>query len=180
MSTVTPGKRVQDVVETKPQLFIDGARVDAKSNKTFETLNPATGETLATVAVEATRKRTFRIGAALRTAATIAVVLLVPAACGSPGPSGASGGAAISARRLGVRVGSFQHAADAPADARARARAAQPGGHDPCLTRSPATTPAARYWRTRNSSVVGTTASGPTPSLVNFAGRGSRADTPCR
>jgi phenylacetaldehyde dehydrogenase len=50
MSTVTPGKRVQDFIDTKRQLFIDGAWVDARSGKTFETLNPATGETLATVA----------------------------------------------------------------------------------------------------------------------------------
>jgi hypothetical protein len=41
MSTVTPGKRVQDFVDTTRQLFIDGSWVDAKSHKTFETLNQA-------------------------------------------------------------------------------------------------------------------------------------------
>ena len=46
----TLDKRVQDFVHTRRQLFIDGQLVDAKSGRTFETLNPATGETLATVA----------------------------------------------------------------------------------------------------------------------------------
>jgi phenylacetaldehyde dehydrogenase len=50
MSTTTVGKRVHDFINTPRQLFIDGALVDARSGKTFETLNPATGETLATVA----------------------------------------------------------------------------------------------------------------------------------
>jgi phenylacetaldehyde dehydrogenase len=31
-------------------MFVDGRLVDARSNRTFETINPATGETLATVA----------------------------------------------------------------------------------------------------------------------------------
>ena len=50
MSTVTLNKRVQDFVITRRQLFINGQLVDAKSGKTFDTVNPATGETLATIA----------------------------------------------------------------------------------------------------------------------------------
>jgi phenylacetaldehyde dehydrogenase len=50
VSTVTLNKRVQDFVVTRRQLFIDGQLVDAKSGKTFDTVNPATGETLATIA----------------------------------------------------------------------------------------------------------------------------------
>ena len=50
VSTPTLDKRVHDFVGTRRQLFIDGQLVDAKSGKTFETVNPATGETLATVA----------------------------------------------------------------------------------------------------------------------------------
>jgi phenylacetaldehyde dehydrogenase len=48
--TVTLDKRVDDFITTKRQLFIDGRWVDAASGKTFETPNPASGETLATVA----------------------------------------------------------------------------------------------------------------------------------
>jgi phenylacetaldehyde dehydrogenase len=48
--TVTLDKRVDDFITTKRQLFINGRWVDAASGKTFETPNPATGETLATVA----------------------------------------------------------------------------------------------------------------------------------
>jgi acyl-CoA reductase-like NAD-dependent aldehyde dehydrogenase len=47
---VTLHKRVHDFIATSRQLFIDGQLVDAKSGKTFETVNPATGERLATVA----------------------------------------------------------------------------------------------------------------------------------
>jgi phenylacetaldehyde dehydrogenase len=43
-------KRVHDFVGIRRQMFIDGRLVDAKSGKTFETLNPATGELLADVA----------------------------------------------------------------------------------------------------------------------------------
>jgi phenylacetaldehyde dehydrogenase len=50
MSTTTVGKLVNDFVTTPRQLFIDGKLVDAKAGRTFKTLNPATGETLATVA----------------------------------------------------------------------------------------------------------------------------------
>jgi phenylacetaldehyde dehydrogenase len=48
--TVTLDKRVDDFIATKRQLFIDGRWVDSASGRTFETPNPATGETLATVA----------------------------------------------------------------------------------------------------------------------------------
>ena len=41
---------MNDFVTTPRQLFIDGKLVDAKAGRTFKTLNPATGETLATVA----------------------------------------------------------------------------------------------------------------------------------
>jgi phenylacetaldehyde dehydrogenase len=50
MSTTTVGKLVHDFVTTPRQLFIDGKLVDAKAGRTFKTLNPASGETLATVA----------------------------------------------------------------------------------------------------------------------------------
>ena len=50
MSIASVDKRVHDFVSTRRQLFIDGALVDARSGKTFETLNPATGELLAIVA----------------------------------------------------------------------------------------------------------------------------------
>ena len=43
-------KQVSDFVATSRQLFIDGKWVDSASGRTFETPNPATGETLATVA----------------------------------------------------------------------------------------------------------------------------------
>jgi phenylacetaldehyde dehydrogenase len=48
--SVALDKRVDDFIATRRQLFIDGDWVDAASGKTFETPNPATGETLATVA----------------------------------------------------------------------------------------------------------------------------------
>jgi phenylacetaldehyde dehydrogenase len=48
--TVTIDRSVQDFTTTPRKLFIDGAWVDAASGKTFETPNPATGETLARVA----------------------------------------------------------------------------------------------------------------------------------
>jgi phenylacetaldehyde dehydrogenase len=50
LSTSTLDKRVHDFIASRQRLFIDGQLVDAKSGKTFETINPATGETLATVA----------------------------------------------------------------------------------------------------------------------------------
>jgi len=43
-------KQVDHFLATPRQLFIDGKLVDAKSGKTFGALNPATGETLTTVA----------------------------------------------------------------------------------------------------------------------------------
>src|SRR5271170_3744838 len=48
--TVTVDRSVEDFITTPRQLFIDGEWVDAASGRTFETPNPATGETLATVA----------------------------------------------------------------------------------------------------------------------------------
>jgi phenylacetaldehyde dehydrogenase len=48
--TVTLDHRVEDFIATPRQLFIDGQWTDAASGKTFETPNPATGETLARVA----------------------------------------------------------------------------------------------------------------------------------
>jgi phenylacetaldehyde dehydrogenase len=48
--TFTLDKRVDDFVGTTRKLFIDGEWVDAASGETFETPNPASGETLATVA----------------------------------------------------------------------------------------------------------------------------------
>jgi phenylacetaldehyde dehydrogenase len=48
--TITLDKRVDDFITTKRQLFIDGRWVDAAAGRTFDTPNPASGETLATVA----------------------------------------------------------------------------------------------------------------------------------
>jgi len=48
--SITLDKRVDDFIATKRQLFIGGRWVDSASGRTFETPNPATGETLATVA----------------------------------------------------------------------------------------------------------------------------------
>src|SRR5271168_3065625 len=48
--TVTVDRSVEDFVATPRQLFIDGQWTDAASGQTFETPNPATGETLANVA----------------------------------------------------------------------------------------------------------------------------------
>src|SRR6202048_4895856 len=48
--TVTLDRDVQSFISTPQQLFINGQWVDAASGKTFETPNPATGETLARIA----------------------------------------------------------------------------------------------------------------------------------
>ena len=48
--TVTIDANVKDFTTTTRKLFIDGGWVDAASGKTFDTPNPATGETLARVA----------------------------------------------------------------------------------------------------------------------------------
>ena len=48
--TVTLDSRVEAFVASPRQLFINGQWADAASGKTFETPNPATGETLARVA----------------------------------------------------------------------------------------------------------------------------------
>ncbi|MGP7998779.1 MAG: aldehyde dehydrogenase family protein, partial [Streptosporangiaceae bacterium] len=48
--TITLDRNVEAFVAAPRQLFIDGQWVDAASGRTFETPNPATGETLARVA----------------------------------------------------------------------------------------------------------------------------------
>jgi phenylacetaldehyde dehydrogenase len=48
--TVTLDRNVEEFIAVPRQLFINGQWVDAASGKTFETPNPATGETLARVA----------------------------------------------------------------------------------------------------------------------------------
>src|SRR5277367_1421091 len=48
--TVTVDRTVEDFIAVPRQLFINGQWVDAASGQTFETPNPATGETLASVA----------------------------------------------------------------------------------------------------------------------------------
>jgi phenylacetaldehyde dehydrogenase len=50
MATATTDKPAEGFTDTRRKLFIGGSWVDAASGKTFETLNPATGEVLATVA----------------------------------------------------------------------------------------------------------------------------------
>ena len=49
MTTPTLDRHIHDFIGTRRQLFIDGQLVDAKSGKTFATINPATGEKLADV-----------------------------------------------------------------------------------------------------------------------------------
>ena len=48
--TVTVDRTVEEFTATPRKLFINGQWVDAASGKSFETPNPATGETLASVA----------------------------------------------------------------------------------------------------------------------------------
>ena len=48
--TVTVYRTVEEFTAAPRKLFINGQWVDAASGKTFETPNPATGETLASVA----------------------------------------------------------------------------------------------------------------------------------
>ncbi|MFY9998487.1 MAG: aldehyde dehydrogenase family protein, partial [Trebonia sp.] len=48
--TVTLDRNVENFIGARRQLFINGQWVDAASGKTFETPNPATGETLAHIA----------------------------------------------------------------------------------------------------------------------------------
>src|SRR5499425_2374053 len=48
--TVTLDRNVEEFIAAPRKLFIDGRWADAASGKTFETPNPATGETLARVA----------------------------------------------------------------------------------------------------------------------------------
>ena len=48
--TVTVDRSVEEFTATARKLFINGQWVDAASGQTFDTPNPATGETLAAVA----------------------------------------------------------------------------------------------------------------------------------
>jgi phenylacetaldehyde dehydrogenase len=48
--TVTVDRSVEEFTAAPRKLFIDGQWADAASGKTFETPDPATGETLANVA----------------------------------------------------------------------------------------------------------------------------------
>ena len=48
--TVTLDRNVENFIGARRQLFINGQWADAASGKTFETPNPATGETLAHIA----------------------------------------------------------------------------------------------------------------------------------
>ncbi len=48
--TVTLDRTVEEFIAAPRQLFINGQWAEAASGKTFETPNPATGETLARVA----------------------------------------------------------------------------------------------------------------------------------
>ncbi|WP_062347030.1 aldehyde dehydrogenase family protein [Herbidospora yilanensis] len=65
--TVTLEKSVQDFISTPRQLFIGGQWVDAASGRTFATPDPATGDTLATIA-EADREDVDRAVRAARAA----------------------------------------------------------------------------------------------------------------
>lgn len=47
--TVQLDERVQHFLQGKKKMFISGQFVESASGKTFDTPNPATGETLATV-----------------------------------------------------------------------------------------------------------------------------------
>lgn len=60
--TVTVDRNVEEFIGTPRQLFINGQWVDAASSKTFETPNPATGETLARVPRVTRRTSTGRYG----------------------------------------------------------------------------------------------------------------------
>ena len=48
--TVTLERSVEEFIGSPRQLFINGQWVDAASGRTFDTPNPATGETLARIA----------------------------------------------------------------------------------------------------------------------------------
>src|SRR5271170_4277728 len=64
--TVTVDRSVEDFITTPRQLFIDGQWTDAASGQTFETPNPATGETLAQVAEGDAEDINRAVGAARR------------------------------------------------------------------------------------------------------------------
>ena len=61
-----PARRVKDFVRKPGRLLIDGEWVDAASGKTFETLNPATEESLGRVAHGAAEDIELAVGAARR------------------------------------------------------------------------------------------------------------------
>jgi phenylacetaldehyde dehydrogenase len=64
--TVTVDRIVEDFVANPRQLFINGEWVDAASGQSFETPNPATGETLANVAEGDAEDINRAVGAARR------------------------------------------------------------------------------------------------------------------
>jgi phenylacetaldehyde dehydrogenase len=64
--TVTLDNRVEEFIAAPRQLFINGQWVDAASGKTFETPNPATGETLARIAEGDAEDINRAVGAARR------------------------------------------------------------------------------------------------------------------
>lgn len=66
MTDISTNKRVNEFLATKRQLFINNQFVDALAGGTFATLNPATGEVLATVA----DARAEDVDAAVRAART--------------------------------------------------------------------------------------------------------------
>ena len=61
-----PARRVKDFIRKPGHLLIDGEWVDAASGKTFETLNPATEESLGRVAHGAAEDIELAVGAARR------------------------------------------------------------------------------------------------------------------
>ena len=64
--TVTVDRSVEAFIGSPRQLFIDGEWVDAASGQTFDTPNPATGETLAQVAEGDAEDINRAVGAARR------------------------------------------------------------------------------------------------------------------
>jgi phenylacetaldehyde dehydrogenase len=64
--TVTLDRKVEEFIGAPRQMFIDGQWVDAASGRTFETPNPATGETLARVAEGGAEDIDRAVGAARR------------------------------------------------------------------------------------------------------------------
>jgi acyl-CoA reductase-like NAD-dependent aldehyde dehydrogenase len=60
--TVTLDRNVENFIGARRQLFINGQWADAASGKTFETPNPATGETSPTSPKETPKTSTARCG----------------------------------------------------------------------------------------------------------------------